>query len=155
MCIFTKLCFVLVLVGLTTACHARETIHIETPSGDRMAFHVSVAKTPEEQQKGLMFVTEMPAEEGMIFLYPYPQRTLFWMKNTLIPLDMLFFDSTNTLIHIEHSAQPHDEMPRGPRADNICAVVEVNGGTAKARHITVGSKLLSNVTQECLQSSLK
>ena len=147
-----KIAFILVLAGLVVACQKqdRETITIQTLSGQQVAFDVLTAKTPQEQQKGLMFVEEMPDNEGMIFLYPKPQRSLFWMKNTLIPLDMLFFDATNTLVHIEHSAKPHDETPRGPDG-KICSVLEINGGLAKEMGIATGSKLLGNIAEECLQ----
>ena len=137
------------------ACQAKEKIIIETPSGQREAFFVDYAVTNSEQQKGLMFVESMPDNEGMLFVYKHPRPALFWMKNTLIPLDMLFFDVNNTLIHIEHSATPHDLKPRGPNSKNICSILELNGGTAKRLGIMLGSKLLSNSTQECLQSSIK
>ena len=101
-------------------------------------------------QRGLMFVEDMPDDEGMIFLYPCEYPLKFWMKNTLIPLDMLFFDATNTLRYIEYSAQPHDETPRGPENILTCTVVEINGGLAKEMGI-VRIKLLSDLPQECLQ----
>lgn len=132
------------------ACQSKEIVTIETPSGDQAVFSVSVADTIEEQMRGLMFVESMPDDEGMVFLYEVPQIIKFWMKNTLIPLDMLFFDETNTLIHIEHSATPHDETPRGPADKNTCSVVELNGGMAKKLNITIGSKLITNIAQECV-----
>lgn len=145
--------FVFTLTACLEKVDHKETITIETPSGQWAVFSVDIADTREEMQKGLMFVEEMTDEEGMIFIYPEPQLTKFWMKNTLIPLDMLFFDKNNTLVHIEHSAQPHDESPRGPDSEDICSVVEINAGLAKETNIEIGSKLMTNLTQECLHSS--
>ncbi len=150
-----KIVFLIALIGLT-ACQFgdddKQTIIIQTPSGEQVAFDVSVAKTDDEQKQGLMFVDDMPLDEGMIFLYKKPRRSLFWMKDTLIPLDMLFFDQNNELIHIEHSATPLDESPRGPNG-KICSVVELNGGVAMSLELGDGTKLLSDLPQECLQSS--
>ncbi len=149
-----KYIFIFILVGLAACQENKEQIIIETPSGQQAVFSISIAQTQEQQKKGLMFVEEMPQDEGMIFLYPTPSITKFWMKNTLIPLDMLFFDNNNQLVHIEYSATPHDETPRGPDSP-ICSVVEINGGLADKMNIATGSKLISNLTQECLQSSAK
>ena len=150
--IFVKVLIIsFVLMGVT-ACFAKQKIAIETPSGKRQAFFVDIASTPEEQEQGLMFVEVMAKNEGMLFIKQMPSESLFWMKNTLIPLDILFFDDANTLIHIEHSAAPHDLTPRGPRNTKVCSVLELNGGTAKDYKIEVGAKLLSKLTHECLQS---
>lgn len=138
---------------LATACEAKETIDIELTSGEVKRFSIDVARTKEEQNKGLMFVESMPADEGMLFVHAAPQYSRFWMKNTLIPLDMLFFDDVNRLVHIEHSAEPGDLTPRGPNKF-VCSVLELNGGTAKELGIEEGAKLLTTATQECLQSSI-
>lgn len=134
-----------------TACQAKEKIEIETPSGQREVFFVDAAITPEEQQKGLMFVRDLPENEGMLFVYKQQHNSRFWMKNTVIPLDMLFFDSSNVLVHIEHSARPYDLTPRGPNTP-VCSILELNGGTADKLGIKKGAKLFTNLTQECLQS---
>ena len=153
MFIYARLLIVLVLLtGLTACQEGTQSIIIETTDGAQIEFDVDVAKTVEQQQKGLMFVENMADDTGMIFTYANPQRLSFWMKNTLIPLDMLFFDNTNTLIHIEHEATPGDLNPRGP--DEVgCSVLEINGGLAKKMGIETGSKLITELTQECLQSS--
>ncbi len=150
---YAKILTVLFLMGIT-ACQAKEKVIVETPSGNQAVFYVDVARTYQETQKGLMFVEDMPTDEGMIFLFPTPRLLKFWMKNTLISLDMLFFDANNNLIHVEHSATPHDLTARGPDV-HACTVVELNGGTAQSYKIEKGSKLLSNLADECLQSSLK
>ena len=150
---YARLIMLLCLMSVT-ACQAKDEITIQTPSGDQAVFFVDVARTNEETQQGLMFVEEIPEGEGMIFLYPKTSILKFWMKNTLIPLDMLFFDNTNTLVHIERNATPHDLMPRGPDIET-CSVVELNAGIAQKYKIEIGSKLLSNLSDECLQSSMK
>lgn len=148
--------FSLCLIVMLSACldkaePVKNSITIKTPSGVQAVFSVDIAKTPAQQQKGLMFVEEMADDTGMIFTYNQPSITKFWMKNTLIPLDMLFFDASNHLVHIEKSAKPHDETPRGPDVP-ICSVLEINGGLAEKLNIDQGSKLLVDFSQECLQS---
>ena len=150
-----KIIICLALLISINACQAKEALEIEMPSGKREAFFVDYALTDAQHAKGLMFVETMPENAGMLFVFPKPRRTQFWMRNTLIPLDMLFFDTNNTLVHIVHSATPHDLRPQGPNKDNICSVLELNGGTAEKLGIAEGSKLLSNSTQQCLQSSIK
>lgn len=101
-------------------------------SGDfgEARFSVSVADEPAEQARGLMFVENMATLEGMLFVYPTPRSVTFWMRNTLIPLDMLFFDETGTLVNIHSEAQPLDETPIFG-GDDIRFVLEVNGGLAE------------------------
>lgn len=150
---YAKFILIVCLIGLT-ACQAKDEITIQTPSGNQAVFFVDIARTIEETQKGLMFVEEMSEDEGMIFLYSHVAPLKFWMKNTFIPLDILFFDNTNTLVHIERNATPHDLSPRGSDIPT-CTVVELNGGVAQKYKIEIGSKLLSNLPDECLQSSIK
>ena len=76
----------------------------------------------------------------MLFVYETPQPVAFWMKNTLIPLDMLFFDPEGRLTRIQREAQPHDETPR-PGGDNVRFVLEINGGLAETLGIDLGAEL--------------
>lgn len=104
-------------------------------------FRVEIADTEAERNKGLMFRESMSAGAGMLFIYPNTQRAIaFWMRNTLIPLDMLFFDDSGTLRHIHSNAVPHDETPisGGP---GIRYVLEINGGLARGMGISVGSQM--------------
>ena len=71
-------------------------------------FNVEVADDPKERERGLMFVTEMPFSAGMLFVYEEPRRAVFWMKNTLIPLDMIFMDPSGVVTHIHENAIPRD-----------------------------------------------
>ena len=144
---------IFLLTGLT-ACQSEEkyVATIKTPSGGTHEFRVRIADDAQEQTQGLMFVESMPKDEGMLFVYPTYDRRLFWMKNTLIPLDILFFDNQNRLIYIEHNAQPHDETPRGA-SGRMCSALELNGGTAREMNIEIGSELLIDFPQQCLQSA--
>lgn len=103
-------------------------------------FAVEVADTPAKQSRGLMFVEHMPRFEGMLFVNPEPRRATFWMKNTLIPLDMLFADETGTVTVLYENAVPHsqDTIDGG---DGVKAVLEINGGLAKTLGLGVGTEI--------------
>lgn len=105
-------------------------------------FSVEVADSPDERAKGLMFRQHLPRSAGMLFRYESPQAASFWMKNTLIPLDMLFADDTGRVRHIAPDAVPQDLTPiRG--GPGILLVLEINGGLARRMGITEGSELRS------------
>ena len=83
-------------------------------------FTVEVAITPEEQAQGLMYRTSMAKMSGMIFEFPREKRTSFWMKNTPLPLDMIFADQTGQIVNIHENATPLDETPIfGGRVSNL------------------------------------
>ena len=91
-------------------------------------FTVEVAATPEQQEIGLMFRRAVPADRGMIFPYDPPQSVSFWMKNTLIPLDIIFIRSDGTIVRVTH-AKALDETPL-PSGEPIAAVLEIRAGRA-------------------------
>lgn len=95
----------------------------------KAAFTVAVADDPAERAQGLMFVEQMPTMAGMLFIYESPQRASFWMKNTLIPLDMIFADTTGRIVTVHQNAVPLDETPI-PGGEDIRFVLEINGGMA-------------------------
>jgi len=104
-------------------------------------FRVELAETPEDRARGLMFVEEMAPGAGMLFVYDRPQpRIGFWMKNTLIPLDIVFLDPTGTVRTIQADAVPHDETVLDG-GEGIQYVLEINGGTAAAMGIGPGTQL--------------
>lgn len=88
---------------------------------------VEVADTDDTRARGLMFREQLEPGTGMLFVYPEPTAPVFWMKNTLIPLDMLFFDVRGDLRHVHFNAQPHDETPI-PGGEGIKFVLEVEAG---------------------------
>ncbi len=106
----------------------------------QVRFSVEVADSPKERSRGLMFRDTLPRGAGMLFVYDRPQRVGFWMKNTLIPLDMLFLDRTGTVTHVHHRAVPGDLTPVEGGAD-VFAVLEINGGLARTYGITTGSQM--------------
>ncbi len=103
-------------------------------------FTVEVADTPAERSRGLMHRETLPRSAGMLFIYERPQLVSFWMRNTLIPLDMIFMDETGTVRRVHENAVPLDEtgIPGGP---DIQFVLEINGGLARRLGIAEGSVL--------------
>jgi len=90
-------------------------------------FIVEVARSPEEQAQGLMFRQSLAPDRGMIFPYDPPQQASFWMKNTLIPLDMIFIGPDRRIVHIADNAVPLSLEPvTWPQP--VSAVLELAGG---------------------------
>jgi uncharacterized membrane protein (UPF0127 family) len=128
----------LLSVEMAAACDPG-VVELRGPFGTAR-FNVDVADEPEERSRGLMFVEEMPSSQGMLFLYDRPQRATFWMKNTFIPLDMIFADPSGTVTHVHENAIPHDETTiDGGRG--VLAILEINGGLAGAIGIMPGAEL--------------
>jgi hypothetical protein len=134
-----KACVLGLLTFLPATLHARCVDSAVAIRGDwgQARFSVEVADSPAEQARGLMFVEQMPIMSGMLFVYPSPRSASFWMRNTLIPLDMLFFDETGTLTRVHAMAQPLDETPI-PGGDAVQFVLEINGGLADRLGIAPG-----------------
>lgn len=105
-----------------------------------LRFQVEVMDTEESRASGLMFRESLPKFSGMLFVYETAQPVAFWMKNTLIPLDMLFFDDAGRLQRIATNAQPHDETPVFG-GDAIRYVLEINGGLAETLGIDPGAEI--------------
>ena len=103
-------------------------------------FSVEVADDTAERAKGLMHRRSLPLSAGMLFIYERPQPLNFWMRNTLIPLDLLFIDERGVVQKIHHSAKPLDETPI-PGGDDLLSVLEINGGLSKRLGITEGSEI--------------
>ena len=102
-------------------------------------FTVEIARTAEQQQTGMMFRTSMAPDRGMLFPYDPPQPVAFWMRNTLIPLDMIFIRPDGTIARIS-TAVPHSEemMPSG---EPVAAVLEIPGGRAAELGIEPGDRV--------------
>lgn len=103
-------------------------------------FTVEVARTPEEQAQGLMFRKSIPPDRGMIFPYDPPVQVSFWMKNTLVPLDMVFIGPDGKIGRIAANTTP---MSLDPVAsiDPVSAVLEIAGGRAAELGIREGDKV--------------
>ena len=104
------------------------------------AFRVELARSPQEQAKGLMFRTEMGADEGMLFPYDQPRVLSFWMKNTVLSLDLVFIDEQHRIINIAENAVPYSEQSILSDAPGV-AVLELNGGRTRALGIVAGDKV--------------
>lgn len=101
------------------------------------SFKVTLADTPDLRSRGLMFVDQMGTLEGMLFVYETPQRATFWMRNTLIPLDMLFTSSDGTILTVHENAVPLDETTIDG-GSGVQFVLEINGGMASRLGIEPG-----------------
>jgi uncharacterized protein len=100
-------------------------------------FTAEVARTPEEQARGLMFRQSLAPDRGMIFPYDPPQLASFWMKNTLIPLDMVFIRPDGRIAHIADNAVPMSLDPVG-WPEPVAAVLELAGGRSAELGIKPG-----------------
>ena len=110
---------------------------------DKNCFDVEVVLSREELSKGLMFRESLDENSGMLFIFPEEDFYNFWMKNTLIPLDIIWINSNKEIVFIKHNAQPCLEEPCESFTPNEKAlyVLEVNSGIAKKIGLEIGSKV--------------
>lgn len=118
----------------------RDHLAVETAAGAQR-FDVELAVTQEQQRQGLMYRQRLPADAGMLFLYPAARPVTFWMKNTVIPLDMLFIGDDGRILHIAERAIPGSTATISSMQP-ARAVLELNGGTAARLKIQVGDRVL-------------
>lgn len=119
-----------------SAC-AADRIDLRAPFGT-VSFTVEIADTVESRARGLMHRTELAQDAGMLFIYGRTREAGFWMKNTLIPLDMIFINARGIVHKVHANAQPHDLT--GINSDGpIRAVLEINGGQARRLGIRPGT----------------
>ena len=135
------------LVGVSVPSSAVDTLELDTAvlevlSGDTAhRFTVEIADDAAERSRGLMFRQSMSDDAGMLFIYAGERIASFWMKNTYIPLDMLFIANDGTILQIATDVQPHTLDP--VRSDlPVRAVFEINGGQSAARGIKAGDKVV-------------
>lgn len=116
-------------------------ITLETPSGERLSLIVEVASTHEERAKGLMHRQVLTDSEGMLFIWPDRGVRQFWMKNTPLSLDILFFEGQGTLVHLAEAQTPYSEelisslMP-------VRYVLELPAGDAARLGLAIGTRLI-------------
>lgn len=114
-----------------------KSLTIVDKKGGKHSFNVELAITDTQQEQGLMFVKEMPVNAGMLFVFRTVEPRTFWMKNTLIPLDMLFVEEDGRIQHIHSMAKPQDTSMI--TSGKPCkAVLEINGGQADALGLDEG-----------------
>ena len=134
----------IVLVALAPALALdRTTVEIASKTGVHV-FTVEIADTEQSRERGLMFRKELPPGRGMLFDFQREQQVGFWMKNTLIPLDMIFIDGRGRIVSIAQDAKPMSEdviMSGG----QVRAVLEVDGGTARRLGIAPGDRVYNPI----------
>ena len=112
-------------------------VTVETAAGGRAAVRVEVARTPAELARGLMWRRELAADAGMLFVFPESDDHAFWMKNTLVPLDMIFIAEDGRIAGIVERAEPLSVTNRSVGRPSRY-VLEVNGGWAAAHGVRPG-----------------
>jgi len=118
---------------------APDVVDLRGPGGQQR-FTVELADDGAERAQGLMFREKMASGAGMLFVYDAPQRASFWMKNTLIPLDMIFADETGRVTRVHANAVPGDTTPVDG-GNGVRFVLEINGGLAARLGIAEGAEL--------------
>jgi len=141
------------LISLSTVAHAAQalpstSVMIDTRHGSAR-FVVEVAADEDSRMQGLMFRTKLAPNAGMLFDFPDVRFRSFWMKNTVLPLDILFLRADGTISSIAANARPYSEKDI-PSQEPVRAVLEINGGRAAALGIVPGGKVHANVFRNAL-----
>lgn len=125
--------------GLAT--FERDSLTVETSEGAELAFDIELAVTSQQQAQGLMFRRSLPADAGMLFIYRPARQVSMWMKNTLIPLDMLFIAENGTVVKIAERTVPLS-LTSITSGERVRAVLEINGGIASRLGIRPGDRVV-------------
>ena len=120
-----------------TGCSRHPQVVIHAAHG-AVPIHVEIAETPDSRARGLMYRRDLGADDGMLFIFPAESEQHFWMKNTPLPLDMIFIDSKHTVVGIVAEARPFSTNPVGVGKPSQY-VLEVNGGFAAQHGIGPGN----------------
>ena len=137
--VFAALCFTAMSASVLSAPLSPTSIEIDTSSGPHN-FDIEVMRTRAELEKGLMFRRQMAPDAGMLFDFGAPQRVAMWMKNTYLPLDMVFIAKDGRVVSVKQNAEPQSERIIGSGGD-ITGVLELNAGTAKRIDLKVGDQV--------------
>ncbi len=134
---------VLLCILMIASCAACAAKSPSVELGGR-AFSVEIADTQEEQALGLMFRDSMPADEGMLFIFPNEAPRSFWMKNTRIPLDIMYFDAELKMVSISADTPPCrvSRCPSYPSTGPAMYVLELNAGKASELGVGPGDQLI-------------
>lgn len=124
----------------------KSTMQIATPDARLHNFEIWVADNDQRRARGLMFVKQMDANDGMLFIYPQPIRASMWMKNTFIPLDMLFVAVDGKVMQVVANTTPQS-LKTIESTDEVVAVIELNAGTAERLHIAKGARVMHALFQ--------
>lgn len=126
---------------------ARLTVHGVDAAGD---FDVEIAATPATRARGLQHRQSLAADAGMLFLFDATQPVTMWMKDTFIPLDMLFIAADGRIVAIAENTQPQS-LALIPAPEPVAAVLELNAGTARRHRIDAGARVVFAATGRFLQ----
>ena len=107
----------------------------------QITFNIELAVTPQERSKGLMYRDNLPLDQGMLFVYPFNQQVTMWMKNTQIPLDMIFINTNGDIEDIIRMTVPNS-LTHLTTKNKVKAVLEINGGLSKYLKINKGDKVI-------------
>ncbi len=127
--------------ALSPAGLAQVPLSISTAAGKAHSFTVEVARTEEQQERGLMFRAELAPDAGMIFPMRPPRPASFWMRNTIIPLDMIFVRADGTIARIAAQTVPYSLTPV-ESGEPVAAVLEIAGGRSAELGISEGDKVV-------------
>lgn len=127
------------LWGLTCQATSLKKIEIQSETGP-VSYQIEVAQTQSQREKGLMGRKNLPPHQGMIFLFPQKQVVNMWMKDTYIPLDMLFIDDENRIVHLHEKALPFDKTIISS-VFPVSKVLEINAQEIQKNKIKVGQKI--------------
>ena len=131
--------FILLLCLFISGCIPKNSVCFK-----KNCFNVEKVSTPEDMTKGLMYRTSLDENSGMLFIFDKEDNYAFWMKNTLIYLDIIWINSSNQISYIHYNATPCGEgdcPPIVPSADAIY-VLEINAGSAEKYNLNIGDKLI-------------
>lgn len=130
--------------GCATAAPAKlEPLEVVTPQG-RTKFLVEVVDTDATREKGLMFRKSLAPDRGMLFDFKKPRDVYFWMKNTLIPLDIIYIRADGRVLSIARNARPGDLTPL-PSGGPVLGVLEIPGGRAEQIGVLPGDRVLHRI----------
>jgi len=115
---------------VATACQGQPRVTIQPKEGRERSFQVEIADTPAKRELGLQYRRELGADQGMIFLFPNESQQTFWMKNTPIPLDMIFISHDRKIVGIVEQATPFNLDSRSVNGASQY-VLEINGGLSR------------------------
>jgi len=139
--------FLVLLFGSTQASYSQqeqlpvEPVTVRMSDGTEHIFQSEMALTAEQQAQGMMFRTQMAPNEGMLFVFGEVRRASFWMRNTLIPLDIIFVRANGRIANIVAKATPETDTSRRSTG-RVAAVLEIPGGRAAELGIKAGDLVI-------------
>jgi len=117
---------------------AQPRVTLMPPGADAVSVRVEIARAEDQRRRGLMFRTQLGEDAGMIFLFERPQHLTFWMRNTEIPLDMIFIEPSMRVLGIVENAEPRTDTSRSVPGESQY-VLEVNAGFSRRHGLGPGT----------------